>query len=79
MQWYGGEDPATGSAAGCAISYLVRAHIVKPSTKVLIRQGVEIQRPSEIYASAKLQDGKVSEVRVGGSTVLVANGRFFLE
>jgi len=23
MQFYGGEDPATGSAAGCAISYLV--------------------------------------------------------
>jgi len=23
MQFNGGEDPATGSAAGCAISYLV--------------------------------------------------------
>jgi trans-2,3-dihydro-3-hydroxyanthranilate isomerase len=79
MQWYGGEDPATGSAAGCAISYFVRNCIVSPGTKVLIRQGVEMRRSSEIYTSAKLLDGKVDEIRVGGSTVLVANGRFFLE
>ena len=31
MQFYGGEDPATGSAAGCAISYLVRHGLVAPS------------------------------------------------
>lgn len=79
MQWYGGEDPATGSAAGCAISYLVRNGIVASGTKVLIRQGIEIQRSSSIYASAKLSGEKIEEVRVGGSTVPVANGHFFLE
>ena len=79
MQWYGGEDPATGSAAGCAISYLVRNKIVASGTKVLIRQGIEIQRPSSIYTSAKWLGEKIGEVRVGGSTVPVANGRFFLE
>src|SRR6516165_1049538 len=30
MQFYGGEDPATGSAAGCAIGYLVRHGLVAP-------------------------------------------------
>jgi trans-2,3-dihydro-3-hydroxyanthranilate isomerase len=32
MQFYNGEDPATGSAAGCAISYLVRHMLVPPDS-----------------------------------------------
>jgi trans-2,3-dihydro-3-hydroxyanthranilate isomerase len=79
MQFYNGEDPATGSAAGCAIAYLVRHQIVAPGEKVHIRQGVEIGRPSDLYASANFVSGKVAEVRVGGSTVPVAKGRLFLE
>jgi trans-2,3-dihydro-3-hydroxyanthranilate isomerase len=79
MQFYNGEDPATGSAAGCAISYLVR-HGLWPSGKRLhLRQGIEINRSSDLYLSANLADGKVSEVRVAGSTVPVAMGRLFLE
>ena len=35
MQFYGGEDPATGSAAGCAISYLVRHEIVTPGNRFM--------------------------------------------
>jgi trans-2,3-dihydro-3-hydroxyanthranilate isomerase len=79
MQFYNGEDPATGSAAGCAISYLVR-HNLWPSKKQLhLRQGVEISRPSDLYLSANLAGEKVSEVRVAGSTVPVAKGQLFLE
>lgn len=79
MQFYNGEDPATGSAAGCAISYLVR-HGLWPSEKRLhLRQGIEMGRPSDLFLSAKLAGEEVSEVRVGGSTVPVATGRFFLE
>jgi hypothetical protein len=44
-----------------------------------------MNRPSELYLSAKCQNGtaqlgsaKVGDVRVGGSTVLVAKGRLFL-
>jgi trans-2,3-dihydro-3-hydroxyanthranilate isomerase len=78
MQFYNGEDPATGSAAGCAISYLVR-HGLWPSGEPLhLRQGVEINRPSDLYISASLADEKVSEVRVSGSTVPVAKGHLFL-
>jgi trans-2,3-dihydro-3-hydroxyanthranilate isomerase len=79
MQFYNGEDPATGSAAGCAIAYLVRHQIVAPGEKIHIRQGVEIGRTSDLYASANFVSGKVVEVRVGGSTVPVAKGRLFLE
>jgi len=85
MQFNGGEDPATGSAAGCAISYLVDRGAVPSGLRVHLRQGVEMNRPSDLYLSAKIQgeaaqpgSAKVSEVRVGGSTVLVANGRLFL-
>lgn len=76
MQFYNGEDPATGSAAGCAISYFLRHGLAPSEAEVLIRQGIEMGRPSEIFASARL--GKtVSEVRIAGSTVPVAKGLFF--
>ncbi|HEX4320705.1 MAG TPA: PhzF family phenazine biosynthesis protein [Acidobacteriaceae bacterium] len=89
MQFNGGEDPATGSAAGCAISYLVEHGAVPSGETIHVRQGVEILRPSDLYLSAErifaggnasssgLQS-KVTNVRVGGSTILVAMGRIFL-
>ncbi len=77
MQFYGGEDPATGSAAGCAISYLVARGAVPPATQVHLGQGVEIGRPSDLFLSAKIESAKVTDVRVAGSTVLVANGQLF--
>jgi trans-2,3-dihydro-3-hydroxyanthranilate isomerase len=78
MQFNGGEDPATGSAAGCAISYLVQNGTVEPGRRVLVRQGVEIGRPSDLYLSAQLTSARVVQVRVAGSTVSVANGQLFL-
>ena len=78
MQCYGGEDPATGSAAGCAISYLVATGAAESGRRVLIRQGVEISRPSELYLSAKQDGTNITDVRVGGSTVLAATGQLFL-
>jgi trans-2,3-dihydro-3-hydroxyanthranilate isomerase len=78
MQFYGGEDPATGSAAGCAISYLVRRKAVQSGEQILVRQGVEIGRPSELFLSAQALDNRVTHVCVGGSTVPVASGRIFL-
>jgi trans-2,3-dihydro-3-hydroxyanthranilate isomerase len=85
MQFEGGEDPATGSAAGCAIAYLVRHQAVPSAQRILLRQGVEIGRPSNLYLSARIVDKgeneeviKVTDIRVAGSTVLVAKGRLFL-
>ena len=78
MQFYGGEDPATGSAAGCAISYLVRHGLAAPARQIHVQQGVEIGRTSDLFLSANLDLAKVRDVRVAGSTVLVASGRLFL-
>jgi trans-2,3-dihydro-3-hydroxyanthranilate isomerase len=78
MQFYGGEDPATGSAAGCAIAYLVAHGAVASDVRVHVRQGVEIGRPSDLFLTARKENSRVSNVRVAGSTVLVAKGRLFL-
>jgi trans-2,3-dihydro-3-hydroxyanthranilate isomerase len=79
MQFYNGEDPATGSAAGCAISYLVRHGFADSEEQLHIRQGIEIGRPSTLDVRAKFDGVSIREVRVAGSTVFVAKGRFFLE
>ena len=78
MQFYGGEDPATGSAAGCAISFLVWYGLVAPDKRIHVRQGVEIGRASDLFLAANVISGKVGNVRVGGSTVRVAKGELFL-
>ena len=78
MQFYGGEDPATGSAAGCAISYLVERGAVQAGERIHLRQGVEVGRPSDLYLSAHIKLARVTDVRVAGSTVLVAKGQLFL-
>jgi len=79
MQFYNGEDPATGSAAGCTIAYLVRHGFVASEQRVHLRQGVEMLRPSDLFLRANRVGDTVSEVRVAGSTVLVASGQLFLE
>ena len=74
MFFYGGEDPATGSAAGCAVSWMVRHRLAQPDEQILIRQGVEARRPSEIFVRASREDEKVTNVRVGGYAVEVLRG-----
>ena len=78
MQFYNGEDPATGSASGCAIAWLVRHGLAASGQQVVIEQGIEMRRPSRIHVSAEIIDDKVSKVFVGGRTIPVAMGRFFL-
>ena len=74
MFFYGGEDPATGSAAGCAASWMAKHGIMQSDERVLIRQGVEMNRPSEIFVRAERKGEQVSNVRVGGYAVEVLRG-----
>ena len=74
MMFYGGEDPATGSAAGCAAAWMVAHGVAQPEERVLIEQGVEMNRPSRIFVRASLQDDRVVNVRVGGNVVEVLRG-----
>lgn len=78
MQFYNGEDPATGSASGCCISWLVKHGLAASGQPVVIEQGIEMRRPSRITAQATLDAGEVRSVQVSGRTVPVAEGRFFL-
>jgi trans-2,3-dihydro-3-hydroxyanthranilate isomerase len=78
MQFDTGEDPATGSAAGGAIAYLVRHGLVASAQPIVIEQGIEILRPSRIHVSATIEKDVVKKVFVGGRTIPVASGRFFL-
>jgi trans-2,3-dihydro-3-hydroxyanthranilate isomerase len=78
MQFDSGEDPATGSASGCTIAYLVRHGLAASGQSIVIEQGIEMLRPSRIHVSATLENNFVTKVFVGGRTISVASGRFFL-
>jgi trans-2,3-dihydro-3-hydroxyanthranilate isomerase len=66
----GGEDPATGSAAGPLCAYLADRGV---TDEVEITQGVEIGRPSRLVAA--MEDGRP---RVGGDVVRVIEGEVLL-
>ncbi|MEP6635446.1 MAG: PhzF family phenazine biosynthesis protein, partial [Acidobacteriota bacterium] len=73
------EDPATGSAAGALGAYLVYHGAlpdqpVEGAFKFVIEQGDFINRPSRIQLEVKGKTGAVTEVRVGGPSIVVANG-----
>jgi len=76
MIFYNGEDPATGSAAGCATSWMVAHGVAQPDERVLIEQGLEMRRPSRIFVRASKKDNRVVNVRVGGNAVEVMRGEF---
>ena len=74
-----GEDPATGSAAGPLGGYLVyhdaaRVEAAEGVYRFVIEQGDFTNRPSRIGLEVKGKPGGVEEVRVGGTSVVVARG-----
>jgi len=78
MQFYNGEDPATGSAAGPCIAWLVQHGLAASQQPVVIDQGVEMLRPSRITAQATRSETGVRSVLVSGRTIPVAAGKYFL-
>ena len=71
------EDPATGSASGPLGCYLVKHGLVPPDKAgaIVSSQGVKMGRPSRIHIKIDLTGGEISRVRVGGTSVLVGEGR----
>lgn len=69
------EDPATGSA-NCALAGLLAGLDPDPDGDFAwrIAQGVEMGRPSLLEARARKVDGQVSDVWIGGESVLVSEG-----
>ena len=78
MMFYNGEDPATGSAAGCTAAWMVAHDVARPDERVLIEQGIEILHPSRIFVRASKTDDRMVNVRVGGNAVEVVRGEIFL-
>jgi len=78
MLFYNGEDPATGSAAGCAAAWIVAHSVAEPDHRVLIEQGIEMQRPSRIFVRASRHGNRIVNVRVGGNAVEIMRGEIFL-
>jgi trans-2,3-dihydro-3-hydroxyanthranilate isomerase len=78
MLFYNGEDPATGSAAGCTAAWMVAHGVAQPDERVLIEQGVEMNRPSRIFVRASHSDNRVVNVRVGGNSIEIMRGELFL-
>jgi trans-2,3-dihydro-3-hydroxyanthranilate isomerase len=68
------EDPATGSAAGPLALHLARHGRIGFGEEIVIKQGVEIGRPSTLHAVARSPE----EIEVGGSAVVVGRGEFRL-
>jgi trans-2,3-dihydro-3-hydroxyanthranilate isomerase len=77
MMFYNGEDPATGSAAGCAAAWMVANRVAQSDERVLIEQGGEMLRPSQIFVRATRTDDRVVNVRVGGNAVEVLRGEVY--
>ncbi len=78
MLFYNGEDPATGSAAGCCASWMVAHGVAASDEQVMIEQGLEMHRPSRIFVRAAKKDNQVMNVRVGGNCVEVLRGELTL-
>jgi trans-2,3-dihydro-3-hydroxyanthranilate isomerase len=90
MIFYNGEDPATGSAAGCCAAWMVAQGIAASDEQVVIEQGLEMHRPSSIFVRAtklatkgesqreNFTDNHVANVRVGGNYVEVLRGEVTL-
>jgi len=78
MIFYNGEDPATGSAAGCCAAWMVAHGVARSDERVLIEQGIEIRRPSRIFVRASRTGNEIVNVRVGGNVVKLMRGEVLL-
>jgi len=71
------EDPATGSAVGPLGGYL-HAHRLLARERLshlIVLQGVKMLRPSRLHVSVETTGDAIAQVRVGGHSVLVGDGR----
>jgi len=73
------EDPATGSAAGPLAVHLLRHARLGSGERLEIHQGLEIGRPSVLYAQAHGSPQRLERVLVGGHAVEVARGAYRLQ
>jgi trans-2,3-dihydro-3-hydroxyanthranilate isomerase len=74
------EDPATGAASGPLGAYLIHYGVVPQAaeTRIVSEQGFEMGRPSLITIDVRTTDGDISDIWIGGETVLVMEGTLYV-
>jgi trans-2,3-dihydro-3-hydroxyanthranilate isomerase len=73
------EDPATGSAAAALAGALMQCEPLGDGEHdILIEQGVEMGRPSEIALQMVIRDGALVSAEIGGGAVLMSRGELLL-
>jgi trans-2,3-dihydro-3-hydroxyanthranilate isomerase len=73
------EDPATGSACAAFGGYLGNRDRKSDGTlRWVVEQGFEMGRPSILEVEADKRGGAIIAVRVGGDSVLVSRGEFYV-
>jgi len=75
------EDPATGGAAAPFAGYLVQYGLLphEPEIRLIVHQGAELGRPSEIQVEILRQGTHIPSIRIGGSAVICAAGAMLLD
>ena len=69
------EDPATGSAAAAFAGGLMQCEPLGDGEhNILIEQGVEMGRPSEISLQMLIKDGALVSAEIGGAAVVMSRG-----
>ncbi|KFG69073.1 PhzF family phenazine biosynthesis protein [Microvirga sp. BSC39] len=72
------EDPATGSAAAAFAGALMQCEPLGDGEhNIVIEQGVEMGRPSEIRLQMVIKDGALASAEIGGGAVMVSRGEIF--
>lgn len=69
------EDPATGSAALGLGVYLVVSGLLADGGSYVVRQGLEMGRPSQLDCTVTAADGVALACTVSGGVVPIASGR----
>lgn len=69
------EDPATGSAAGPLVAYLLKHGVFGREFELANEQGVEMGRRSIILMRGR-QEGNMYSIEIGGKCAYVGNGEF---
>ncbi|MCB1508485.1 MAG: PhzF family phenazine biosynthesis protein [Hyphomicrobiaceae bacterium] len=70
------EDPATGSAAAAFAGVVMAFDQPRNGEEaIVLHQGVEMGRPSQIHLTLAIEDGRLTGARIGGHAVRIAEGR----
>ena len=70
------EDPATGSATAILAAQLLASGALRDGeTRLHLRQGVEMGRPSDLHMTVAVAAGAIRAIRIRGAAVALSEGR----